>query len=188
MDTIFTRDRAPDYRGVMGDAWRHDLDRVGKRYPNGAPRELTVASWIVTAPYAHPAWHSYAIFGLSLRDHPQWKPAIIHLPGATHEILVAALDPQFPTTIDDSPHFLTPLNFTGQVIETSDESFARRVDEAVRDVADGKLNPDTDWIRHWMHRFGSSNVLDPVHAGETRIVTPEVTLVIPPHPGPQDLH
>jgi hypothetical protein len=64
------------------------------------------------------------------------------------------------------------------------------MDAAVQDIVVGKLSPDTDYIRHWAHRFGDNMLLD--GAGETRIfINPgeatEQQIVIPPQPGPQDI-
>lgn len=185
----------PDRKGPHGLAWKHDLAAIEQKHLGKlrAPAELTVASWVVHAPYAHPVWHSYLIACVSLRNVAGVPPAKINLPGATHEVMVYALNPDHPVTIDDLPHVLQPANFHGQFIEPSDEAAAARVDQTVQDVIDARLSPDTDYARHWIHRFSDSNVLDKEHVGETRIVTeqPDGTvheLVIPAQPGPQDMH
>lgn len=190
---IYTTDRTPDLTGARGSAWRSDVEGMARRRPAGPPKELTVAAWIATAPYAHPLWHSYAIGCISLRHVDGWPAAQIMLPGATHEIFVIALDPDHPVPLNDAPRHLTPLNFAGQFVAESDAAAAERVERAVQDVIDGRLNPDTDYIRHWMYRFSDSNIRDKEHAGETKIILGggadnPVEMVIPPVPGPQDLH
>jgi hypothetical protein len=187
---ILTSSRPPDLNGHRGCAWRLDVPAIARRKPDAPPAELTVAGWIVYAPYAHPAWHSYMIAGVSLRVHPNWQPPHIRKPGATHEILVVALNPEHPTAINDHPRILTPLNFVAQLIETDDQAAAARIEATVQDVIDGVLNPDTDYIRHWIHRFGDDGIKPEFRAtaGETRIIAGDVELVVPPQPGPQDLH
>ena len=94
-----------------------------------------------------------------------------------------------------TPPLLHPANFHGQFVEPNDAAAAARIRATVQDVLDGKLNPDTDYMRHWMHRFSASNIKgDPKTAGETRITidhgdgSAPTEVVIPPQPGPQDMH
>lgn len=184
----------PTLTGAHGMAWLIDLEAIAAKHPGSAPAEAQACGWLVYAPYAHQLWHSYAISCINLRDIPGIPPAKLNLPGATHELMVFALDPERPMRVDDRPAYLAPANFVAQFIEPTDEAAAARIRQAVQDVCDAKLNPDTDYMRHWIHRFGASNVIGaPKRAGETRIVVQApgeaaVELVIPPHPGPQDLH
>lgn len=153
----------PELRGAAGMAWQYDIDAISAkrraRHPNEAqpPRELSIASWLVHAPAAHPAWHSYSIYCISLRDVPGFPPAVIHLPGATHEVMVLALNPDFPMAVDEQPRHLTPSNFHGQFIEPSDEAAAARIRAVVQEVVDGVLSPDTDFRQQWVERFSASN-------------------------------
>lgn len=75
----YADDEAPDLIGKYGRAWRTDTAAIARRYPGGPPADLTVASWLVRAPYAHPVWHSYMIGAVSLRDLEGAPPAVIHL-------------------------------------------------------------------------------------------------------------
>lgn len=186
---IYTNDVPADLTGNLGRAWKLDAAAIGCREAGQPPAELTVAGWIIYAPYAHPVWHSYLLSAVSLRDCPGARPAKIYLPGATHEVLLYALNPEHRTSINDFPHPLIPTNFHGQWIAENDEAAARYIDETVRMVCEGQLNPDTDYTRYWIHRFSASNIKgDPKRAGETRIIFGGTELVIPPKPGPQDLH
>lgn len=155
-----TKDTPPTLLGQHGEAWEHDLaGAVARGLTNSeAPLDAQVASWIARAPYAHPFWHSYWISCVNLRDFQGVPPAVITLPGATHEVMVFALDPKHETTVDDFPHRLTPVNFVGQFIEPSDEAAAARIRQTVQDVIDGRLSPDTDFRYEWACRFSGSNL------------------------------
>lgn len=125
---------------------------------NQAQLQTSVDGWIVQAPYAHPVWHSYWVACVTLRDVEGLPPAVIHRPGATHEIIVYALNPEKPTTIDEPVHFLTPSNFVGQFTAWSDEAAREIIGRVVRDIIDGILNPDTDFRSIWIARFGDWRV------------------------------
>lgn len=182
---------APDIVGSMGSAWRMDLDKLCE---SAAHRACAVSQWLIFAPYAHPLWHSYALGCITLREVDGFPPAKINLPGATHEVLLFALDPGKPYQTDAHPPVLNPANFCGQFIEPSDEAAAARIEATVRDVIEGRLNPDTDYTQWWIQRFSASNIKgDPATAGETRIVVTDadgntVESVIPPVPTPQGSH
>lgn len=186
----------PAMRGAFGRAWIIDRDAIAAKHEiDKAKSELTLTSYVAHAAYAHPVWHSYLIACISLRELAGAPKPVIHMPGATHEVLVYALDPEQPIDLTDFPRILTPANFHGQFIEPDDAAAEARIKQTVQDVIDGVLNPDTDFMRHWIHRFSASNIKgDPKTAGETRIVmdrgdgSAPVEVVIPPQPGPQDLN
>jgi len=190
--TIYAKDVPPDIQGSAGQAWLEDVDAIARACGN--PNHGTVKSWIVSAPWAHPIWHSYIVCCLHLRPVAGLPLSKINLVGATHEVMVIALNPDHPPAINDFTPYLTPINFAGQFIAESDEAAALKVEQAVRDICDGTLSPDTDFARSWIHRFSDSNIKgDKSRAGETRITVSDDTgacaqLVIPPRPGPQDLH
>jgi hypothetical protein len=170
---------APDMVGPHGQAWKMDLEAIQQKYPN--PDNATVCGWIVHAPWAHPFWHSYSIFAVHLRPIPGVKPATIHLEGATHEVLLHALDPEWKKDPKEVPRHLQPANFCGQWIAPTDEAATAKVRECVVDIVHGRLSPDTDYIRFWMARFSDSNIKDKERAGETRIIIEgKGEIVIPP--------
>lgn len=90
----------------------------------------TVCSWIVTHPQGHPLWSQYLLAVVRLTDHPDFLPPIRQFDGATHELLVVALDPDkgpyAPDTmdrfLDASLPFLTPVNVAHQIEGTDDEA------------------------------------------------------------------
>lgn len=155
-----TEHTEPTMRGRLGNAWLIDQEAVGRRHgivydPRAS---VTLPSWIASASYAHPLWSHYAILCVALRDVPGVPKAIVHLPGATHEVLVFALDPDTKPAVDDMPRALQPINFSGQFVEADDMAAAARVQQAVQDVIDGTLNPDSDFRRQWVERFSGSNL------------------------------
>lgn len=158
---LYAEDKDPDLKGLHGRAWKFDIAAFARRHPAGPPLELTVASWIMHAPYAHPMWHSYMIGAVSLRDMPGAPPPRIHLRGATHEVMVYALNPDHKRALDDVQHLLQPSNFHGQWRAESDAAAARFIEETVQLVIDGHLSPDTDFRRHWIARFSASNMKGP---------------------------
>lgn len=117
-----------------------------------------MSAWIVYAPWAHPGWHSYLLSVVHLRESEGAKPPVINLPGATHELMLLALDPGYPLQARRLPHFLTPPNFVGQFVADSDEAAAERVAGDVRDICAGLLNPDTDALRQWIARYGDNGI------------------------------
>jgi len=151
---------APNYVGTYGRAWRYDLEALHRnsvaRHGSSAPTELQVCAWAVHAPHSHPIWPCVTIACISLREFPGWPPAHIYAPGATHEVLVMALDPGHPVALDAQPHHLRPLNYAGQFVAASDAEARDRVDSAVLDVCNGTLNPDSDGRHQWAARFGRS--------------------------------
>ena len=77
----------------------------------------TVAMWFLDCPGQSPAWRHYHLAIIHLRPIEGVKPAVITEEGATHEVILAAMDPAknpSPTDIETWSH-LRPLNFVGQL-------------------------------------------------------------------------
>lgn len=185
----------PTVTGQHGKAWSLDLPACHRRAGVRPEDDGTVVAWLIEAPFAHPAWHSYWLNIIHLRPMPDARKTIIYLPGATHEIWLYALDPRENRTKmleTGNFKFLTPSNFASQFIAHSDEIAVDRALRAVRRICAGTLSPDTDWIRTWMHDWGDCMVKDKASAGNTTVVIDngetKVGVVIPARRGPQDLH
>lgn len=142
----------PDLTGPMGTASRMDYVAISRA--TGNKPHAGVCGWLVHAPWAHPIWHSYVIECIHLRPIAGLGPPRIYLPGATHEIYVAAIDPAWPASVKKRPKILHPLNFCGQFIVADDGVAADRIECTVREIISGALNPDTDAIAQWVDRFG----------------------------------
>lgn len=151
----------PTLQGRLGKAWLVDMVEANRRrgFADNDPKvSVTLPGWVVSAPYAHPVWSHYWISCISLRDVPGLPPAKINLAGATHEVFVFALNPRKEVMVNEYPDPLMPANFIGQFVEESDASASARVQQAVQDVIDGTLNPDTDFLWMWVKRFSGSNL------------------------------
>jgi hypothetical protein len=150
----------PVLRGDHGRAWLCDTS-VGLVKMNLKPeQDATICHWVVEAPAAHPAWHSYSLHCQHLRPMPGHEIKF-YLDGATHEMVVFALNPRLPRRgmIEDgivAGRWLTPPNFAVQFIESNDDDACERVKKAVQEILDGKLSPDTDYRAVWAARFGSN--------------------------------
>lgn len=145
----------PDLVGVNGKAWRYDFMGFHEARQLTHPNFVT-AAYLLYVPTAHPFWHSYVLSEYSLRPDPSTPPPLIYLPGATHELALAALDPGEPVEVDGELFILHPPNFVAQRIHASDELAKAEVEQAVRDILDGRLHPDTDHRQAWIARFGDS--------------------------------
>lgn len=148
--------------GEHGQAWRCDLENMCKVQQVDPEAFGTVAGWIVEAPWAHPLWHSYGVVLLHLRPLPKGAEPIIHLPGATHELIVFALDPDAKREelISEAfgNSFLHPANFAAQFIEMTDDGAIAQVEDSIRRICAGSLNPDTDALRQWVALWGDSMI------------------------------
>lgn len=141
--------RAPDFKGPCGSAWRVALPTQHERPDTTA----TLAMWLLTIPAAHPAWHSYAMAVIHLRDIPGVRPAVKRIPDATHEVMLLALDPgkDLPDPDDGDnfrPALLLPPNLEEQMPALSDAQAVSLAESLARGFVDGMANPDTDARRH----------------------------------------
>lgn len=68
--------------------------------------------------------------------------------------------PREPFIKGDMPAlpFLTPVNFSAQLRCTNDEAAKTLAEYTIREICDGQLSPDTDWIREWVRRFGNAMI------------------------------
>lgn len=156
-------DVTPTIVGPHGRAWICDTDEF-RRWKHVKPEDDgSLVIWCVEAPWAHPVWHSYMICLMHLRPLPGARETKIYLDGATHEMWVYALDNQKPRQPfikgQADPAVLTPLNFAAQFIEVTDDLALGRIKQAVIDITEGKVSPDTDFTPMWVGRFGGNMML-----------------------------
>jgi hypothetical protein len=123
-------------RGPAGHA--HEVVTIKVDQPD---QQATLATWFLNCPGQSAAWDRYLLSVIHLRPIAGVKPAGIRVPGATHEVVLVALDP------DKHPHptkprtwaFLRPVNVAEQ-ITLPDDNAARHVAKlAARAVVDGVL-------------------------------------------------
>jgi hypothetical protein len=110
----------------------------------------TVAYWLLDAGIYHPHWDQYVVWVVRLTnvhdDVPDAPPPVKHFPGATHELVVAALDPRSGRVTAEglaavAPPALHPVNIVEQFTATDDEAFAIARLAAVA-VVHGHINPE----------------------------------------------
>lgn len=134
-------------KGPGGEAW------PWRRKPSEAAHSASLGSWIVTAAFAHPIWSQYAFSLIHLRPIEGTPDAHVRLAGATHELLVSALDPKHKMTPEMDPevtlHYLIPMNHQCQFVAPSDAAAAQRLEDVILAVTEGRLSPDTDFRRHF---------------------------------------
>lgn len=130
--------------GPAGEAVRLELD------PDVPPANASqiVDRWLITARAYHPLWWQYLLGCVRLDELPGLRPPVLHFPGATHELLLVALDPDHgpwtpgklrdPTTVRE----LRPLNVVHQ-FTASDDEMRQVLSLAAQAVVHGVLNPET---------------------------------------------
>lgn len=147
----------PTHQGSHGRAWKLDIppDSDNPQY------KATVCHYLVTAPSYHPLWFQYNLAVVRLAKIKGLPEPVLQFPGATHELIVAALNPE--TGHGEAGHypehhtpacmngehvakgnlsFLFPINIAWQVIAT-DEEMEALADVAVVAVVAGQWNPET---------------------------------------------
>lgn len=176
----------PDHVAIMGKAWRRDFTELMQQGPHAS-----VAGWIIWAPWAHPGWQAYSLDIIHLRPVAGLGDPKIHLPGATHEILLFAIDPDWKLNPKAVPRWLEPINFASQFMAESDEAARAAGESAMLEIIRGELSPDTDARRQWTQRFGANMIKREmfegiVQAGDTVIVHGTGASNIRTLTGPQD--
>lgn len=154
----------PIVQGPHGRAWLCNTAE-GRRIMNCPPeRDASLDHWVVEAPWAHPAWHSYSILLMHLRDIPGFEGGTkYYIRDATHEMHVYALDAdkdrlELIRTAIPKGHWLQPTNFAAQFIEITDALARERVRNTVQMICDGKLSPDVDFQQQWVQLYNNSMI------------------------------
>lgn len=116
-------------------------ERFPKVDPETPAQRATLAGWLIDAPGQAPAWRHYLLSVIHLRDMPGAPPARIRIAGATHELILCALDPLGNPSIHDRESIrpLTPLNAEAQFMVPTDEQAVSLAEKAVRAICDGVL-------------------------------------------------
>lgn len=137
--------REPDATGRTGKAWQ-----MSKRVDGPKDWEASIASWVVEANGFHPLWNRWVVSAIHLRPIEGVKPASLQFETATHEFVIAAIDPESEFDVDRPPFmFLMPLDLTHQVGGIDDAQAARIVSLMVRTILDGNMSPDQDFRSLW---------------------------------------
>ena len=117
--------------------------------------------WILFAPWAHPAWHSYYFVLMDLtREMPNSEPPYFYRSGMTHQLDVHAMNPDHAVPIlgpdnTDTPSvsgecLLLPTNHSYQFKTNTDEAALTRIEsQIIQPIVNKSLSPDTDAKRTW---------------------------------------
>lgn len=146
----------PLYEGPAGKAWEMVLEKLRMGQTG---KDAGIAVWLIHCPSAHPWWSYYSLCLFHLRPLEGQPPAKIYLAGASYEITLFAMSPDWTSSIEDPRYFqnrLEPINFGAQFCASSDFEAKSFVLRSVVDVVEGCLNPDTDAIQQWVARFGDN--------------------------------
>lgn len=113
----------------------------------------TVGSWLLHVPRAHPVWDFYLLTGVHLRPAEGLPPPDKWEPGASHELLIAAINPDTDPRHTKPPFsLLQPFNYVAQVADASDADVYVLVRHMARAAVCGHASPDSDW-RSWWDKF-----------------------------------
>lgn len=143
--------RAPDVQGGAGRAWCIPNRSTHPDHAAG------LISYLLDVPGAHPFWHRWALSVIHLRPIHNVRPAVIRLPGATHEIIIASIDPKWAPVedMDDlgfsrGVPYLRPIDVMHQFIVRGDVDAVQLGTLCARAVCDGILSPDQDHRSAWV--------------------------------------
>jgi hypothetical protein len=123
------------YGGSAGKA-----RRIPMTNPNRVAQRATLAAWLIEAPDQTPLTSFFMLGIIHLRPGDGAPAAAIRVPGATHEMLLCALDPQPGPRVDDLETLrdLTPYNAQVQFAAT-DELAVHVGAQAVKAICDGYM-------------------------------------------------
>lgn len=152
-----------DLENIPDDVWQKDW-------------EAHVASWLLTVPGAHPFWTQFVLSAVHLREIPGVRSPTIHLEGATHELVLAALSPRMGVVDRVSirtlrPPPLLPLNLVRQVTGATDDHVRRLAGQLAGAVVHGLLHPEPGDIAgavdQW-HRTIDATLEHIIHGGHEK--------------------
>lgn len=114
-------------------------------------------AWWLHAPWAHPLWNSYLVSLVDLTT-PTGNPPMLMAPDVTHELLVFALNPEFPKETWP-PRRLEPANYGYQFAAADHATAERRIVEILDQISSQQLSPDTDFRSSWDMLFEDGHTL-----------------------------
>lgn len=138
----------PDIIGSQATAWR---DKPAPELLAQFPAH--VGYWLIHMPGVHAFWSFWTVSIASLRDLQGVPQATVKVPGATHEILAFAVDPDWKPIAEwwtQGPDavgrkLMEPVDLVHQFALDDDER-ARDLGELfVRACCDGRTAPDSDF-------------------------------------------
>jgi hypothetical protein len=108
--------------------------------PQVPDQTATLRAWVLTCPGQSPAWSQFLLSVVHLRPIEGARPVTLHFPGAGHEFLLLALDPQRPVHgNEDLARHLTPVNVSVQEAGLTDGQAVAICDGLAAMVVSGQL-------------------------------------------------
>jgi hypothetical protein len=103
--------------------------------------QATLGVWFLHCPGQSPAWSHFGLSLIHLRPIEGVPDAVIRLPHATHEVILAAYDPAANPMATDLRTWrrLFPINLMEQIQMPSDESARYLLDGCALEVVKGNL-------------------------------------------------
>lgn len=141
----------PTHHGPSGRAYR-----MAPAVPPDPRAALpNFGSWLLHVPGAHPFWHWWVLTACALRDLPGVPASYRRYPEAEYELLVLALQPDYPppdpSDSDRDLRYLSPVDVCEHFHEVpgGDGGVRELVELFARAVVDGHLSPDQDHRASW---------------------------------------
>lgn len=140
--------RSPDMTGDCGSAWAVT--------PKGTNWGHNVAFYYVNLPRFHPMLQWFLVITNHLRDVPGMQKAAKNSADCTHEVVIAAIDPETYLFEDVDPDslnklsILEPLEVNHQFSGLTDDVMSPLTVGIVTELINGQLPPDRDAIVKWV--------------------------------------
>lgn len=132
-------------------AWRVDTSQVAGQWP------AHLGGWVLEChgDIAMCAWHFWTLSLVHLRPVEGLPPANFQYPGAQHELVCIAMDPDEGNPLDkvergETVKHLVPIDFVLQFHGLDDATALRAAEKCVELVVAGILSPDRDYRRRWV--------------------------------------
>lgn len=128
-------------RTITGPAGAATLVRTVLEDRDPVDQGATVAAWFLSCPRQSPAWEHYLLKVLHLRPIEGGRPVNLAREGATHEVLLVALDPDRKPVPHDAQTWLHlyPVNAAEQLVLPHDGAARVAVEIAAQLVMHGVL-------------------------------------------------
>lgn len=132
-----------EHRGPYGVATKVQIDSTVRNASE------SLAYYLITAPAFHPFWSQYILTTIRLRQVPDLPPPVLRFDGATHELMVVAVNPEpEPWTVERlvatgfKIGILSPVNILHQY-EATDDEMTHLSDLCAQGIVHGILSPES---------------------------------------------
>ena len=136
--------------GTAASIWKLNIP------PQTPAQEASLGAYLIKSKgrIFHLLWDRWQLTVIHLRDLPGIKSAVKNFPEATHEIVVASIDPDTPPIDTDNPtnvRWLQPIDQMVQFEVPNDASALSLAEKLLQLITRGELSPDSDYRSAWQH-------------------------------------